>query len=159
MFNFFRQEVIVIMDPNIAKKTIKLVVDILKREGWKISSGTNGEYCYAAPDGRTSTICLHQYESPQFWRWHIDRLQVRIRGGSKMVAPTPPKGLCINSELTVYENELTEPFAQWLADWMIVANNKEELPACPVLLSSGKTYQGGYDWSVKAQAEYNNKHA
>ncbi len=58
---------------DVAKKTLKLVVDILKHEGWEIRSGTNGDYYYTTPDGRISTICLHQYESPEFWRWHIDR--------------------------------------------------------------------------------------
>lgn len=121
---------------NTAQNYSKIVITMLKDEGWNVRSATNGEFIYTTPEGRTSTLCLHQYENDGYWRWHIDHHSVRTRGKSKMVAPCPPKEMSGNSELTVFEDELPM-IAAWLAHWMIAADRGSAFPECPVQLECG----------------------
>ena len=141
---------------NAAKNAREIVLGVLRSEGWKIRNGTNGEHIYTTPEGRASTICLHQYGSGSFWRWHIDHHSVRIRGKLEMVTPIPPTGMYAGNELTILESELLTT-AQWIARWMVAVNYEKDLPESPVALHKGNVWRGGYDWSIQAQIEHDKR--
>ena len=137
----------------IAKKARKIVVDTLKNDGWKVRNRASGESIYTTPSGRISTLSLQLYADGGFWRWHIDRMVVRIPGQLKMAEPCPPRGMSGDKELTVFEDELVET-AEWLAHWMIAAEAGQELPVCPVALEKGDLGTSNDVWTEQASTAY-----